>query len=48
MVIWPAIGRPSSGREPFEAAPAAFDKSNRSGAFYLLPFVVTYRFDLVR
>ena len=36
------------GVSTFEAAPAAFDKSNRSGAFYLLPFVVTYRFDLVR
>ena len=36
------------GVSTFEAAPAAFDKSNRSGAFYLLPFVVTYRFDLIR
>jgi hypothetical protein len=36
------------GVSTFEASPAAFDKSNRSGAFYLLPFVVTYRFDLVR
>jgi hypothetical protein len=36
------------GVSTFEAAPAAFDKSNRSGAFYLLPFVVTYQFDLIR
>ena len=36
------------GVSTFEAAPAAFDRSNRSGAFYLLPFVVTYRFDLIR
>src|SRR5215831_17312577 len=36
------------GVSTFEAPPAAFDKSNRSGAFYLLPFVVTYRFDLIR
>ena len=36
------------GVSTFEAAPAAFDKSNRSGAFYLLPFVMTYRFDLIR
>lgn len=36
------------GVSTFEAAPAAFDRSNRSGVFYLLPFVVTYRFDLVR
>ena len=36
------------GVSTFEAAPVAFDKSNRSGAFYLLPFVVTYRFDLIR
>jgi hypothetical protein len=36
------------GVSTFEAAPVAFDKSNRAGAFYLLPFVVTYRFDLVR
>jgi hypothetical protein len=36
------------GVSTFEAAPAAFDKSNRSGTFYLLPFVVTYQFDLIR
>lgn len=37
-----------AGIMTFAAAPAAFDKSNKSGAFYLLPFVVTYKYDIVR
>jgi hypothetical protein len=36
-----------NGVDTFEAPPAAFDRSNRAGAFYLLPFVVTYKFDRI-
>jgi hypothetical protein len=36
------------GVETFEASPPALDKSNRARAFYLLPFVVTYKFDQIR
>lgn len=38
----------ASGIETFEAPPAALGKPNRNGAFYELPFVVTYRFDLFK
>lgn len=37
-----------AGVDTFEAAPAAYDKSNRRGSFYEIAFVVTYRFDLFR
>jgi hypothetical protein len=37
-----------AGIMTFAAAPAAFDKSNKAGAFYLLPFVVTYKYDITR
>lgn len=38
----------AGGISTFEAPPAALGKPNRNGAFYELPFVVTYRFDLFR
>ena len=34
--------------ETFEASPPVLDKTNRARAFYLLPFVVTYKFDQIR
>lgn len=37
-----------NGVDTFEAPPAVFDSRNRSGAFYLLASVVTYRFDLFK
>lgn len=35
------------GVETYEASPVAFNPNNRKGTFYLLPFVVTYKFDQI-
>jgi hypothetical protein len=32
----------------FAAAPPPFSQSNRSGTFYLVPFVVAYHYDITR